>query len=194
MRVCLLHIISVLTLLFASTGAMKEQAARGPGKALVPDDTIQDLLNHSAFTGFGWLLLPWDDRAYDQTMRLRSLDALLPYHSHVNPSAVVSALNHMIDDVNGGKTIFYEFYPPDSKEPQAGKSNTGLFFFRGKPGAPFAIISPGGGFSYVGSIHEGFSYAVAISKQGYNAFVLRSSSGRRRSTRHGDADEKARDE
>lgn len=46
-------------------------------------------------------------------------------------------------------------------------------FFRGKPGAPFAVISPGGGFSYVASLHEGFPYAVAISKRGYNAFVLR---------------------
>ena len=47
-----------------------------------------------------------------------------------------------------------------------------MFFFRGKPGAPFAVISPGGGFSYVGSIHEGFPLAVALSQKGYNAFVL----------------------
>ena len=173
MRVSLLHIISVLTLLFASTGAMNEQAARGPGKAFAPDDTIQDLLDHPAFAGFSRLLLPWDDRSYDRDMRLRNLDALLPYHSHVDPRTVVSGLNHMIDDVNSGKTIFYEFYTGDSKEQQAGKSNTGLFFFRGNPGAPFALISPGGGFSYVGSIHEGFPYAAAISKQGYNAFVLK---------------------
>lgn len=26
------------------------------------------------------------------------------------------------------------------------KRNAGLFFFRGKPGAPFAIVAPGGGF------------------------------------------------
>jgi acetyl esterase/lipase len=32
---------------------------------------------------------------------------------------------------------------------------------------------PGGGFAYVGSVHEGFPYAAAISRQGYNAFVLR---------------------
>ena len=39
------------------------------------------------------------------------------------------------------------------------------------------MISPGGGFSYVGSVHEGFPYAVAISKQGYNAFVLKYRAG-----------------
>jgi acetyl esterase/lipase len=86
---------------------------------------------------------------------------------------VVSALNHMIDDVNNGKTVFYELYTEEEKKEQRTKSHAGLFFFRGKLGAPFAVISPGGGFSYVGSIHEGFPYAVAISNQGYNAFVLR---------------------
>ena len=135
MRESLLPIICVLTMLFASAGAMKEQAARGSGKALAPDDTIQDLLNHPAFAGFSRLLLPWDDRTYDQTMRLRNLDALLPYHSHVDPRTVVSALNRMIDDVNSGNTILYEFYTPAEKKEQPDRSHTGLFFFRGKPGA-----------------------------------------------------------
>ena len=85
---------------------------------------------------------------------------------------MVSALNHMIDDVNNGKTIFYDFYTEAEKREQPTQSHAGLFFFRGKPGAPFAVISPGGGFSYVGSVHEGFPYAVTISKHGYNAFVL----------------------
>jgi acetyl esterase/lipase len=52
-----------------------------------------------------------------------------------------------------------------------------LFYFRGKPGAPFAIIAPGGGFAYVGSVHEGFPYAAEISKRGYSAFVLKYRAG-----------------
>jgi hypothetical protein len=181
---------AVLSLLFASSFAggatnervvsgrtageiMKEEARRNKGERLTADDTILDLLNHPAFAGFGRLLLPWDDRTYDDSMRLRNVGSLLPYHSHVDPGTVVSALNHMMDDVNNGKTVFYEFYTEEEKKEQRTKSNTGLFFFRGKPGAPFAVISPGGGFSCVGSVHEGFPYAVAISKQGYNAFVLR---------------------
>ena len=114
---------------------------------------------------------------YDNSLRLRNVGSLLPYHSHVDPGTVVSALNHMIDDVNNGKTIFYEFYTEEEKREQRTKSRTGLFFFRGKPGAPFAVISPGGGFSYVGSVHEGFPYAVTISKHGYNAFVLKYRAG-----------------
>jgi acetyl esterase/lipase len=110
-------------------------------------------------------------------MPLSNLGSLLPYHSHVRPEIVVGALNHMIDEAGKGRPIFYDFYTETEKREQPEKRNTGLFFFRGKPGAPFAIIAPGGGFSYVGSIHEGFPYAHAISSKGYNAFVLRYRAG-----------------
>jgi acetyl esterase/lipase len=158
-------------------GTMQEPASRHPGELLTPDNTIGNLLNHPGFAGFGRLLLPWDDRTYDSSLRLRNIGSLLPYHSHVDPATVVDGLNHMIDDVSQGRRVFYDFYTTDQKKQEPARSNTGLFFFRGKPGAPFAIISPGGGFSYVGSVHEGFPYAVAISKQGYNAFVLKYRAG-----------------
>ena len=150
-----------------------ERAGAGKETHLTTDDTIQTLLNHPAFAGFGRLLLPWDGRTYDGGMRLRDVGSLLPYHTHVDPATVVGALNHMIDAVGHGQTLFYDFYTEDEKKEDRTKANTGLFFFRGKPGAPFAIIAPGGGFAYVGSLHEGFPYAVAISRQGYNAFVLK---------------------
>ena len=155
----------------------QERLGTVKGEHLTADDTIQDLLSHPAFAGFASLLLPWDDRSYDSSMRLRDVGSLLPYHSHVDPATVVGALNHMIDDVSNGRTVFYDFYTQKEKADEPTKAHTGLFFFRGKPGAPFAVVSPGGGFSYVGSVHEGFPYAVAISKQGYNAFVLKYRAG-----------------
>jgi acetyl esterase/lipase len=79
----------------------------------------------------------------------------------------------MVDNVNDGKTIFYDFYTAQEKQEDPTKEPTGLFFFRGKPGAPFAIVCPGGGFSYVGSLHEGFPLALEISREGYHAFVIR---------------------
>jgi acetyl esterase/lipase len=144
---------------------------------LTAADRTRDLVNHPAFVDFGHLILPSDNRAYDEEMPLSNIGSLLPYHSHVNPDRVVSALNHMIDDVSNGKTIFYEFYTEAEKQAEPARANTGLFFFRGGPGGPFAIIVPGGGFSYVGSLHEGFPYAVEISNKGFNAFVLRYRAG-----------------
>ena len=160
--------------------AGKVTAPKASGPQSVPLSTasrLSDLLNHPAFAGFSRLLLPWDDRSYDGEMRLSNISSLLPYHSHVTPDVVVSALNRLIDDASTGKSIFVDFYTEAQKRADPSKRHAGLFFFRGKPGAPFAIIAPGGGFSYVGSVHEGFPYAVEINQQGYNAFVLKYRAG-----------------
>jgi acetyl esterase/lipase len=155
-----------------------EAESRTPATHLRVDDTIGDVLDHPAFAGFGRLLLPWDDRRYETTMRLREIGSLLPYHSQVDPAIVVSSLNRMIDAAAAGRTVFHDFYTAADTEEEPSRRNAGLFFFRGKPGAPFAVIAPGGGFAYVGSVHEGFPYAVEISKQGFNAFVLKYRAGR----------------
>jgi acetyl esterase/lipase len=152
-------------------------AVQKPAIHLRIDDTVADVLAHPAFAGFGRLLLPWDDRRYDKTMRLSEIGSLLPYHTRVNPAVVVSSINRMIDDAATGRTVFYDFYSDAQKEAEPSRQNTGLFFYRGKPGAPFAVIAPGGGFAYVGSVHEGFPYAAEISKHGYNAFVLKYRAG-----------------
>jgi acetyl esterase/lipase len=141
------------------------------------DHTVGDLLEHPAFAGFSRQLLPWEGRRSDPAMPLTSIGSLLPYHQHVNPAVVVSALNRMIDESNVGRTIVYDIYSEGEKRTEPSRERTGLFFLRGKPGAPFAIIAPGGGFEYVASLHEGFPYAVEISTRGYNAFVLRYRAG-----------------
>lgn len=139
---------------------------------LTAASSISDVLNQPALDGFARLLLPWDYRTYDQAMRISSIGSLLPYHTHVDPENVVISLNRTIDDAQAGKQVFYDLYTEAEKREDPSKKNAGLFFVRGKPGAPFAVISPGGGFAYVGSVHEGFPYAIEISKLGHNAFVL----------------------
>jgi acetyl esterase/lipase len=79
----------------------------------------------------------------------------------------------MIDDASARRTVFHDFYTAAEKQADPSRQHTGLFFFHGKPGAPFAVIAPGVGFAYVASLHEGFPYAVEISSRGYNAFVLK---------------------
>ncbi len=161
----------------ASSGDRPINVSASAGGHLGVQSTIGDILRHPAFSGFSRLILPWDDRVYDERMPLSRIGSLLPYHTHVDPETVRHALNRMVDDAARGKIVFYSFYSETQKKQQPEMANTGLFFFRGKPGAPFAVISPGGGFAYVGSLHEGFPYAEAISERGYNAFVLRYRAG-----------------
>ncbi len=134
---------------------------------------VSDIVNHPAFYGYGELMLPWDNNFRYYNTSLQNVGSLMPYHGHVNSEDVVGALNFLIDEVNEGEDIFYDFYTDEQKQNDRDKENTGLFFFRGNPGAPFAVICPGGGFSYVGSLHEGFPIAQRISELGLNAFVIR---------------------
>jgi acetyl esterase/lipase len=142
------------------------------GMHLKTSSTIRDVVNHPAFEGFSQFILPLDRGRYDINMPLENVASLLPYHSNVDPDTVVNTINYMIDEADSGETIFYDFYTDRQKQSDPTKESTGLLFFRGEPGAPFAVISPGGGFAYVGSIHEGFPPAIALTQKGYNAFVL----------------------
>lgn len=150
-----------------------ERAKTTERRLLSATSTVGDILRHPAFSGYARRILPWDDRPYDEAMKVSDIAGLLPYHSAVDTGTVLGGLNRMIDDVVAGRRVFYDLYSEADRRDDPTKENTGLFFFRGRPGAPFAIVSPGGGFAYVGSVHEGFPYAVEINRQGYNVFVLK---------------------
>ncbi len=140
---------------------------------LSPGDRLGDLLDHPALTGFARLLLPRSDVEIDRKTRLGDFASLLPYHTQVDARDVVAGLNRLIDDAGAGHLVFIGIYSLAEKARDPTKADTGLFFLRGRPGAPFAVIAPGGGFSYVATMHEGLPYALAINRCGYNAFVLR---------------------
>ena len=179
-------VIILVILLACCTGDAVRHANADTGKTLLSkgnrqgsythittDESVRHIVDHPAFKGFSQLMLPRAHDTYYLDTPLSNVRSLMPYHGHVDPDIVVGALNHMIDEVNDGKTIFYDFYTEQQKREDPSKESTGLFFFRGDPGAPFAIVCPGGGFSYVGSLHEGFPHALELSKRGYNAFVLK---------------------
>ena len=141
-------------------------APSGSTGHLTTASTVREVLEHPAFEGFSRYILPLE-WGYDEDMPLSRVARLLPYHNYVDAVRCVDCINQMIDSVAAGRKIFYDL----------GRTDAGLFFFRGRPGAPFAVICPGGGFSYVGSIHEGFPYALELSRMGYNAFVIQYRTG-----------------
>lgn len=136
-------------------------------KHLSTSSTIADVVNHPAFNGFGQYILPLE-RRYDPSMKLSDIPSLLPYHNYVDASRAVGYINAMVDMAAYGEKLYHDL----------GRKDAGLFFFPGNPEAPFAVFCPGGGFSYVGSIHEGFPLALEASKKGYNAFVIQYSVSR----------------
>lgn len=156
----------------ADRGGVYEGIARVDWKT-----TVRAVIAHPAFAGFGRFLFPVENGTPDEGMRVGNIDSLLPYHSHIDADTTVNVLNYMLDEVRAGRRIFYDIYTPEEKTAVSEKENAGLFFFRGDPGAPFAVVCAGGGFSYVGSIHESFPHALELSKKGYNAFALQYRTG-----------------
>lgn len=148
------------------SGGGKETDVPGEFTHLSTSSTVRDVLDHPAFRGFSRYVLPLEGRV-DESMPLSRVSSLLPYHNYVDGGRAVGYINQLIDRVASGETIYYSLNRRDA----------GLFFFRGDPGAPFAVICPGGGFSYVGSVHEGFPHALELSKKGYNAFVIQYRTG-----------------
>lgn len=139
---------------------------------LTADNSLGDLLDHPSLAGFAEHTLPWYGRTYDRSLALGSIGSQLPYHSEVDPEAVVAGLNLLVENAASGRPVFHEIYSEEERSADPDLRETGLFFFPGDEGKPFAVIAPGGGFSYVGSVHEGFPYAAEISALGYNAFVV----------------------
>jgi acetyl esterase/lipase len=123
------------------------------------------------FDGFGELVFPSRDRITDD-MTIADTSRLLPYHSNIDPAAVAATVNGMLAEARAGDLTFHPVYSEAEIADDPAKAEVGLFFFRGEAGSPFSIVSPGGGFSYVGSVHEGFPYAQQITAQGNHAFVL----------------------
>ena len=81
-------------------------------------------------------------------------------------------VNHVIERAEQGEQVFYPIYTEAEMEADPSKRDTGLFFFRGEPGGKFAVVNAGGGFMYVGAMHDSFPHALELSKMGYNAFAL----------------------
>lgn len=90
----------------------------------------------------------------------------------MDPDKTVEIANYLKERAEAGETIFYDIYSEEEKAEDPAKEDTGLFFFRGDPGARFAVCNAGGGFAYVGAMQDSFPHALELSKQGYNAFAL----------------------
>ena len=161
----------------AANSASQEMSAAvpsGDGVGLITgNDTLAEVMAHPNLAGFSEHLMPRPGRSFDPNMSLSEIGSLLPYHSNVRPDEVVAGLNRLASDNASGRQVFYPIYSDSEIAADPTKRDTGLFFFRAEQEAPFAIIAPGGGFAYVGSVHEGFPYATAINAEGYNAFVVR---------------------
>lgn len=145
------------------------------GEMLVQQDKytvntkISDVINEPVFREYGRLIFPVDSGYYSGDT-LGSLH--LTWYSNIDPDKTVEIVNYLYEHAIEDDQVFYDIYTDKEKEKDPEKENTGLCFFRGKPGAHFAVCNAGGGFAYVGAIQDSFPHALELSKKRYNAFAL----------------------
>ena len=152
--------------LFAEISAAETQTESEPYTA---DTLISEVMDDPAFGDYGRLIFP-ADMGYWSGDTLG--DLRLSWYNYIDPGKTVEIANYMKTHAEKGETIFYDIYTEEEKAADPDKADTGLFFFRGDPGARFAVCNAGGGFAYVGAMHDSFPHALELSKKGYNAFAL----------------------
>lgn len=132
---------------------------------------VTDVMNDPVFGDYGRLIFPVD-RIISEDLELQDVGDILVWYNNVNPDRTVEIANYLKDQAASGEQIFYDIYTDEEKAEDPEKEDTGLFFFRGDPGAKTAIVNAGGGFAYVAAMHDSFPHALELSKMGYNAFAL----------------------
>ncbi len=133
------------------------------------DTPIRDVMNYPGFGDYGRLIFPVNGGYYGGST-LGTLS--LTWYSNIQPDKTVEIVNYMKGHTDAGGIIFYDIYTAEEKKADPAKNDTGLFFFKGNPGEKVAIVNSGGGFVYVGAMHDSFPHALELSKKGYNAFAL----------------------
>ena len=130
---------------------------------------ISDVIGDPVFGDYGRLIFPVNTNYYSgNTLG----DLRLTWYSNIDAGKTVELCNYMKSHAQAGDAIFYDIYSEEEKAADPEKRDTGLFFFKGNSGERFAICNAGGGFAYVGAMHDSFPHALELSKLGYNAFAL----------------------
>ena len=130
---------------------------------------IDEVIAYPGFGDWGRLIFPVNEGYYSGTTLK---DLRLTWYSNIQPAKTVEIVNYFREKADAGETVFYDIYTDTEKNADPWKADTGLFFFKGQPGAKFSICNAGGGFAYVGAMHDSFPHALELSRMGYNAFAL----------------------
>ena len=135
--------------------------------------TVGEVKNMAAFGDFGRLLFPVDKTVSDDmTLKDVSSSSTYTWYNYIKPEKTVEIVNYLKNAAESGQQIFYNIYTEEEMQADSSLRDTGLFFFKGEDNAKFAVCNAGGGFAYVGAMHDSFPHALELSKMGYNALAL----------------------
>ena len=139
---------------------------------ITADMTFGEIALLPEFAGFGEHLMlcrpsTWE-RMWDKPIVAHMNSDTNPYEE----ARVLRGLNRIVELVDDGRQVAYDIWDEADCIRDPTRRNTKLFFFPGRPGAPFIIAISGGGYQSVCHQMEGFPVAPELNDAGYNVFVL----------------------
>lgn len=145
--------------------------------------TVGEVRDDPRVGDWGRMLFPITFDVPGDGVPLSRVGEYLPWYNYVDPQTTVDIVNDVLERAGAGAQVFLPTYAEDemaaTDDERTGYRlrDTGLFSFPAqglKAGekAPFAIVNAGGGFAYVGSMHDSFPHCLWLSQHGVNAFAL----------------------
>lgn len=131
--------------------------------------TFNEVIADPSLAPFGRLIFPvHKEHLFGSTLG----DLRMTFYDNlVCADDTVKVVNYLKSEADS-RAIFYDIYSDEEKACDPEKADTGLFYFKGEPGKPFAVTCAGGGFQFVGAIHSSFPLSLELSSMGYNVFAL----------------------
>lgn len=149
--------------------AALSQAAEAAPAFFSTQTTLDEVRADPAFTGFGRLLFPLQQRFISGSTLG---DLSFAFYQPCVPEDTIAVLNYLKEHALCGEQIFFPLYSKAEISAEPDKADTGLFFFKGREDAPQALICAGGAFAFVGALQDSFPHALELAQRGINAWVL----------------------
>lgn len=139
---------------------------------ITADMTFGEIALLPEFAGFGEHLMLCRPSTWE---RMWNKPIAAHLNSDTNPyevTRVLRGLNRIVELADDGRQVAYDIWDEADCIRDPTRRNAKLFFFPGRPGAPFVIAISGGGYQSVCHQMEGFPVAPELNDAGYNVFVL----------------------
>ena len=181
--ICALLFVIVIALAFSLGRGGSYYTKEATCKEITTANSFKYCMEHPALEGIGQYVLPWENGIVTKVvppLSLRYMCMCLGYDAQT----VADGINFLIDMSQQEKLFAYDYYTAEETAQNTHLETTKLFYVPGEPGAPFAMVIAGGGFTSVCMMQEAFPVAQKLHGQGYHVFMLKYRVGDRPKDQH----------
>ncbi|MFF2842472.1 alpha/beta hydrolase [Paenarthrobacter sp. NPDC057981] len=150
------------------------RTADGSYSHITTDTSFAHIAGLPAFSDYKSLMTPLADDWSGVVAGPLSMSRVLSYYGQTwEPQTIADGINFVVDEANQHEQLYFPLYKQEEIQADTSKRDAGMLFFPGDPGAPVAVVMPGGGWQTLAAVQEGFPHAQRLHDAGYNVFVLR---------------------